>query len=249
MPQKERNQNPVVGDTLNLRLFTYNSNHRQNVDEVDKVEIYQLDPTCVTEDNKEGRRLVATVDGGDVEVSSDPFGGHYKVSVDLESETYVVGSYIDVWHVKFSANQSGTVTNVFRILSDLWYADSMPVVYDFSFGFRPNRVRKGERRWLTIDVVPNVPSSSDLERYYINLAMASPIKIYVEKLCGDCVPKEKDLRVVVDGQDVEHRRDSEGYYFLDTEALSMDCGIYNVWFELEFGENRFISENLQLQVF
>jgi hypothetical protein len=29
----------------------------------------------------------------------------------------------------------------------------------------------------------------------------------------------------------------------------MGCGIYNVWFELEFGENSFISENLQLQIY
>ena len=28
---KERNQNLVIGDTASLRLFTYNSNHRQNV--------------------------------------------------------------------------------------------------------------------------------------------------------------------------------------------------------------------------
>lgn len=249
MSQKERNQNPVIGDTLCLRLFTYNSNQRQDVDNVEKVEIYQLDPTCVTDENKEGKRLVYVVEGSEIESVSDPFGGHYKILIDLNSESYVIGNYLDVWRVRFGPNQSGTVTNSFHILSDLWYADSMPVVYDFSFGFRPNRVRKGERRWLTIDVIPNVPGSSDLERYYTNLAVASPIKIYIEKLCGDCVPKEKDLRMIVEGANVEYRRDSEGYYFLDTDALSMDCGIYNVWFELEFGENRFISDNLQLQVF
>jgi hypothetical protein len=48
---------------------------------------------------------------------------------------------------------------------------------------------------------------------------------------------------------VEHRHDSEGYYFLDTMVLDMDCGIYDVWFELEFGENKYISEPLQLQIF
>jgi hypothetical protein len=247
MAVKERNQNPVVGDTLNLRLFTYNSNHRQSVENVEKVEIYQIDPSCATEQNPEGRRLVSTIT--DIEEVAETFEGQYRVSLLIEDQVYVIGQYIDVWHVQFNTLQSGTVTNEFRVVSDLWYASDMPIVYDFSYGFRPNRVRKGERRWLTVDIVPNVPNASDLQRYYVNLAVASPVKIFIEKECGQCVPKEKDLRIVVDGGDVEHRRDSEGYYFLDTVELDMDCGIYNVWFELEFGENKYISENLQLQVF
>ena len=249
MAEKERNQNPVVGDTLNLRLFTYNSNHRQNADSVEKVEIYQLDSTCATEDNPEGRRLVATIGPADIEIVTDPFGGQYKVSVYVEDMVYPIGNYIDVWYVNFSASQSGTVTNEFRIISDLWFASDMPIVYDFSYGFRPNRVRQGERRWITVEVVPNVPNVSDLQRYYTNLAMSSPVRIFIEKECGECVPKEKDLRMVVQNGIVEHRRDSEGYFFLDTEELEMDCGIYNVWFELEFGEAKYISDNLQLQIY
>lgn len=249
MSIKERNQNPVIGDTLNLRMFTYNSNHRQPVHAVEKVEIYQLDTTCVTEDNPEGRRLIKTIDASDVVEVEDPFGGHYQISFEIEDQVFTIGKYIDVWHVKFNENQSGTVTTEFFVVSDLWYASDMPIVYDFSYGFRPNRVRKGERRWLTIDVVPNVPNASDLQRYYVNLAISSPIKIFIEKACGDCVPKEKDLRMVVENGTVEYRRDSEGYFFLDTVDLDMDCGIYNVWFELEFGESKYISENLQLQIF
>jgi len=249
MALKERNQNPVAGDELVLRLFTYNSNHRQPVELVEKVLIYQLDKTFATEDNPEGMRLVLEVGPGDVEEVDDAFGGHYKIVAPLESEVFTVGQYLDVWSVRFSQNQSGTVTNQFTVLSELWYASDMPVVYDFTYGFRPNRVRQGEKRWLTVEVVPNVPRASDLERYYTNLAVASPVKISIEKACGECVPKEKDLRMVVERGDVEHRRDSEGFYFLDTVALDMDCGIYNVWFELEFGENSFISENLQLQIY
>lgn len=248
MATKERNQNPVAGDDLKLRLFTYNSNHRQPVEEVERVQIYQIDKSCVGPDNPEGRRLVSEFGPSDVELVDDQFGGHYMVSVEIDQDLYPVGQYIDVWSVRFSSNQSGTVTNCFVVLSEMWYAADMPVVYDFSYGFRPNRIRKGEKRWLTVEVVPNVPRASDLERYYVNLALASPIKISIEKSCGDCVPKERDLRMVVDRASVDHRRDSEGYYFLDTVALNMDCGIYNVWFELEFGENNFISDNLQLQV-
>jgi len=246
---KERSQNPVIEDELNLRLFTYNSNQRQNVQEIESVQIFKLDETFITEDNPEGRVLVAEFLTGSVEEVSDPLGGHYKISFILESELYTIGNYLDVWNVRFSANQSGTVTNAFTVLADLWYAADMPIVYDFSYGFRPNRIKKGEKRWLTIDVIPNVPRASDLEKYYTNLALSSPITISIEKSCGNCVPKEKDLRIVVEDQDIDYRRDSEGYYFLDTDTLNMDCGIYNVWFKLNFGENTFISDNIQLQVY
>jgi hypothetical protein len=249
MALKERNQNPVVGDILNLRMFTYNSNHRQSVQNVAKVEIYQLDETCITQDNPEGRRLIGTIEPTDIEIVPDSFGGHYKVTIGLVDQVYTIGNYLDVWYVQFNENQSGTVTNEFKVISDLWYASDMPIVYDFSYGFRPNRIRKGERRWLTVEVVPNVPNASDLQRYYMNLAVASPVKIHIEKKCGECVPAEKDLRTVVSGGQVEYRRDAEGYFFLDTVDLDMDCGIYDVWFELDFGESTYISENLQLQVF
>lgn len=247
---KERNQNPIVGDQLNLRLFTYNSNQRKDVEIVEKVEIYYLDKASATEINPDGRRLVETITEENIVHVNDPFGGQYQITLNIEDQLYPIGNYIDVWTVTFEYNeQSGTITNEFKVLPDLWYASDMPIVHDFSFGFRPNRLRKGERRWLTIDAMPNVPNISDLQKYYMNLAMASPIKIWIEKSCGDCVPKEKDLRLIVEGADVEHRQGSEGYYFIDTEQLDMDCGIYNVWFEMEFGENKYISENMQLQIF
>ena len=249
MSDKERNQNPVAGDLLNLRLFTYNSNHRQSLDSVESVEIYHVDRTAVSEENPDGLRLVATIEPSDIEEVADDFGGHYRIQVLLEDMVYPVGDYLDVWNVKFNAEQSGTVTNSFRVISNLWYASDMPIVYDFSYGFRPNRVRKGERRWLTVDIVPNVPTASDLQRYYTNLSVASPVRIFIEKRCGDCVPAEKDLRIVVNGGEVQYRRGSEGYYFLDTDGLGMDCGIYDVWFELEFGESKYMSDSLQLQVF
>lgn len=247
---KERNQNPVVGDELNLRLFTYNSNQRKDVEGVEKVEIYFLDKSEVSETNPDGRRLVQTIDSSDVVHVNDSVGGQYLVTLNLEDQVYIIGKYLDVWTVTFEANeQSGTVVNEFKIIPDLWFASDMPIVHDFSFGFRPNRIRKGERRWISVDTVPNVPNVSDLERYYTNLSIASPIKIWIEKSCGDCVPKEKDLRLVVEGESVQHRHGSEGYYFIDTEELDMDCGIYNVWFEMEFGENKYISDNMQLQIY
>lgn len=243
---KERSQNIVIGNDLVLRLFTYNSNQRQSVNSVNKVEIYYLDETCITDENPEGKRLVKTIESQDVTTVED---GQYSIEFNLEEQVFVIGKYIDVWYVNFDSSQSGTVSNEFNIIPDLWFASDLPIIYDFSFGFRPNRIRYGERRWINIEIIPNVPNISELKRYYANLAVSSPLKIWIEKSCGDCVPKEKDLRLVVEGGAVEHRRGTEGSYFLNTEELGMDCGIYNVWFEMEFGENKYISDNLQLQIF
>lgn len=247
--KKERDQNLVLNDDLALRLFTYNSNHRQNAKSINKIEIYFLDSTAINDQNPEGRTLLKTIESNEISLVNDSFGGQYVTNIFLDSSEFTIGKYLDVWHVDFNNSQSGTVTNEFEILPDLWFASGMPIIYDFSFGFRPNRIRFGERKWINIDVVPNVPHASDLMRYYQNLSISSPIKIFIEKTCGDCVPKEKDLRMVVDGDLVEYRRGSEGSYFLDTESLEMDCGIYNVWFEMEFGENKYMSENMQLQIY
>lgn len=243
---KERNQNIVINDDLKLRLFTYNSNSRQNIYNIEKIEIYHLDGTCKTDDNPDGRRLVQTIENDQITVVDQ---GEYLIEINLEEQVYVVGRYIDVWHVEFDPEQSGTVTNEFSIVPNLWFASDLPIIYDFSFGFRPNRIRYGEKRWINIEIIPNVPNVSDLRRYYANLAVSSPLKIWIEKACGDCVPKEKDLRIVVNGDLVQHRRGTEGSYFIDTEQLGMDCGIYNIWFEMEFGENKYISDNQQIQIF
>ena len=66
MPTKERGQNPVVGDTVNLKLFTYNSNNRIDIAEVSKVDIYFLDPEERTAANPDGRRLVETFESEDI---------------------------------------------------------------------------------------------------------------------------------------------------------------------------------------
>lgn len=244
---KERNQNLVVGDNVNLRLFTYNSNSRQNVSSIDQIDIYQLDKSLISQENPDGRRLVESVTS--FEVVDDPFGGQYLASISLEDQVYTIGNYLDVWSVSFNQDQQGTVENQFSVLPNLWYASDAPIIYDFSFGFRPNRIRKGERRWININVVPNVPEISDLKRYYANLAVSSPLYINIEQICGDCVPNEKDLRMIVEKELVSNRRGTEGSYFIDTELLEMPLGMYNIWFEMEFGENKYLSDNIQLQIF
>jgi hypothetical protein len=154
-----------------------------------------------------------------------------------------------VWAVSFESDHCSLaeIQNRFRIYPNLWFTSPVPPVYDFSFGFRPNRIVKGSKRYLVIQISPNVPRGADLLPYYENLAIVSDLRISIEKNCGDCVPQEKDLRLVVDRQLVDYREKMYGYYFIDTSDY--DSGIYNVWFELQYAENTFISEKNQIQIF
>ena len=230
----ERFQNPVVNDTVNLRLFSYNSNNRADITAIDSVEIYNLE--------EETPRLIDTLTNvSKVEV------GQYLLSIDLVGPKYTIGKYNDVWHVQFGT-QAASITNEFEILPDLWYTTTAPMIYNFDFKFMPNRIRLGSKIFLIIQFRPNVPHASDMERYYTNLAIAAPLKIYIEQSdCMPCAPKEEDLRVVVDGEMVEYREKCAGYYFLDTTEL--DKGIYEVWFELSLGESVYVSEKNNLQIF
>jgi len=245
MAVKERHQNPTCGDTINLRFFTYNSNNRRDVQSIQKVEIYFLDPTEVSQVNPDGRRLVQTIQGADV-VQDDT--GTYRVQLEAAAPLYTIGQYYDVWSVIFEDGDcaEAQVEHPFSIYPDLWFTTPVPPVYDFSFSFRPNRIRRGTKRYLLIQITPNVPRGADILPYYENLAIVSDLRVSIELACGECVPQEQDLRLVVDRQLVEFREKQYAYFFLNTEEL--DCGIYNVWFELTMGENVFISEKNQLEI-
>jgi hypothetical protein len=53
--------------------------------------------------------------------------------------------------------------------------------------------------------------------------------------------------LVVDGENVSFREKRFGYYYLNTTEL--DVGIYDIWFELNYAENTFISDRSQLQIY
>lgn len=243
---KERFQNPVLGDDLTLRMFTYNSNNRTNISQIDSVGIFFLDRENISEDNPDGRRLVHTVVPNEITLVEV---GQYAFTIHLEQAEYTLGKYIDEWNVFFEEYQpiSTVIDNNFEIHPDLWYADTLPIVYDFSYTFRPNKIRKGSKRFLIINITPNVPKATDLARYYNNLAIVSPLKVYIEMECVECMPSEEDLRMVVCGEEITYREMCSGFYMLDT--CDMECGIYNVWFEMEFGESIHISDKQQLQIF
>jgi hypothetical protein len=242
---KERYSNPAVGDTLNLRLYMFNNNAPADIGAVEKVDIYFLDPDNKSESNTDGRRLVESIDGSSVTQDDT---GEYLLAVELEDPKYVIGSYFDIWTVQLRDETTQTSPHPFKIYPDLWYSTPVPVVYDFSFHFQPNKMRKGAKQHLQIEVIPNVPKVQDLIQYYENLATAADLKISIEQTpCGNCVPEEQDLRMIVDETPVDYRASRWGYYKLDTS--DMDCGLYNVWFTLVFGDNTYISDKMQLLIF
>ena len=245
MATKERYQNPAVNDTVNLRLFAYNSNNLADFDSIEKVEIYYLDPEEVSDTNPEGRRLVEEFNSAAVTLEDT---GTHLLQVELTELKYVIGTYLDIWTVKASADQpSADIEHRFDLYPNLWYTTPIPVVYDFQFHFQPNKFRKGSKQYLIIEIIPNVPTAGELRSYYENLAIVSDLKISMEQHCGDCVPAEQDLRLIMDKVSVDYREKRYGYYQLDTEDL--DCGIYNLWFQLDFGGNRYVSDKHQLQIY
>jgi len=245
MATKERFQNPVVGDDVQLRFYTYNSNNLAEVESIEKVEIYVVDDTLKSDSNPDGLRLVETIEEADVVTDAT---GQYHVTFSLDPTCYGIGNYVDVWHVNFrSSEPTAEISNYFRIYPDLWYTDITPVVYDFNFNFRPNRLRQGSKQYLMIEITPNIPTASDLQRYYENLAIVANVSISIEQTCGPCVPVESDLRLVVEEEVVPIREKNRAFYQLDTEDL--DCGMYNVWFKLELGGNTYISDKMQLQIY
>jgi hypothetical protein len=240
----QRYQNPAVNDTVRLKLFAFNSNLPQNLTTVNQIKIYYFDQYSITTDNPTGEILVQTVSGSSV-INAAP--GSYYLDLALPTPQYVVGKYKDVWNVIFEPNSPAVdVTKYFEIFPSLWYTSEIPIVYDFNFCFQPARIVQGSKKWLIIEIIPNVPRASDLESYYTNLAISSNLYISIARKCDPCLPQEQDLRIVVDKDAVEQREKVFAYYWLDTSE--MDGGLYDVWFTLEFGGNTYVSDRNQLLI-
>ena len=241
---RQRYQNPAVNDTVRLKVFTFNSNLPQNINVVREVNIYYFDPASVTTDNPYGKILVETIAG--TSVVNDATGSYY-LDLSIPGPNYVIGKYADEWTVQFEPNApDAIIEKSFEIYPSLWYTSEIPLVYDFSFFFQPNRIVQGSKKWLIIEIRPNVARASDLESYYYNLAISSELTITMARKCDPCLPQEQDLRIVIDNALVEQREKVFGYYLLDT--ADMEGGLYDVWFTLNFGGNTFISERQQLLI-
>jgi hypothetical protein len=242
---KERYQNPTYNETVRLRLFFYNSNNFSDVAKVTKIDLYKVEDGKSIHDPT-ARTFVKTINTSSVVNDGT---GKYYVDVFLEEGVFLIGQYVDVWTIQFVNDDQETseVVNPFQVYPNLWYSTPIPVVYDFDFIFRPNKIRKGSKRYLIVEITPNVPKGTDLQRYYENLAIVANLKISIEQKCGSCVPAEEDLRMVVERASVDYREKKYGYYMLDT--TEMEIGIYDVWFELEMGENNYISDRMNMQIY
>lgn len=245
MAVKQRGQSIRVGDTVQLKMFVFNGSIPTNVSSVEKVEIYRLYATTVTDDNPFGKLLVETIDGTSVVNDED---GEYSIEVLLDSPQYTVDRYSDEWYLVFDPTLPiGISEQLFQVQPNAWFTDSRPIIHDFSFEFSPHKMVSGTKRYMEIEVIPNVPRNSEKLNYYKNLVSAGELYISIESGCMPCMPAEEDLRLVVDRELIEERDYCNGHYFLDTSE--MDCGIYYVWFELNLGPNVFISDKQPFQIF
>lgn len=246
MSNKDRYQNPVIGDTVALKMFVYNSNNTASLQSIAQVDIYYLDPTAATSSNPDGRTLVQSIPGSSVTTVAT---GEYELDLYLDPGIYTNnGRYIDEWVVTFQSGDPSTkLDHLFQIYPDLWYTTPVPVVYDFDFYFQPNKMRMGTKKFIEIEIIPNVPRATDLQQYYENLAISATLLVSIGQHCSDCIPCEADLQLIVDSEPTNYREKNRAFYFIDTTQF--ECGTYDIWFELDFGGNVYISDKNQLQIY
>lgn len=249
MANKERMQNPVVNDTVILRLFVKRSNIPQDDVLFESIDIYFLDPSNKSCDNPDGRCFIESIDGSEVQTDPD-CSGSYFVEVLLERPKYQVGKYLDIWITALDADDPpDTVINQFEIYPNLVSTSPIPPIYDFDFKFQPNRIRKGACQYIVAEVIPVMVNGCDLDRYYQNLAIAPDLTMTIELFCGQCVPADPDLRIILEDEPIDFKEKRIGAFLLNTEELDMSAGIYQVTFKLKFCGNCYISPKMALQIF
>jgi hypothetical protein len=239
---KQRFQNVVVGDIVRLRLLTYSSNNLANVSSIEQLDIYYLDPNNCSSDNPTGKTLVATISGSDA-VNEDI--GKYYYDLVTSHPTYLIGKYLDVWTVVLEeGTDSVTFEQEFSIYPQLWYTSPIPIIHDFDFKFTPHRMRQGSVKPLIITIIPKVPTATELQRYYANIAIYADLSISIAKKCNPCA---SDLDLIVEDELIEDREKCQAFYQLDT--TEMECGLYDIWMKLTFGSNTYISDKEQLMIY
>ncbi len=246
MAVKDRNQNAQPGDTVRLKFFSFSAGACKDVFEIEKIDIFRLFCLERTTENPLGRELVETIDGS--EAIRDDVGQHH-IDLELDTLTYVVGRYQDEWHHKFEDDNQPTQKSTFDfgVFPNRWFTDSKPIIHDFSFTYLPTRFVKGSKKFMQIEIIPDVPRGTDKQRYYENIAKDGILFISMIQKCGDNLPQEEDLRIIIDEECVTEREGCFGFFRLDTEEI--DCGLFDLVFKLELGPNIYISDRQPFQIF
>jgi len=261
MAIRERYQSAVLGDSINLDLYAYNNNSLVDLYEIQKVEIYFLDPSQVTNTNPDGRRLK--------EIVYPPnriayWGtGHYRLQLTINDALYEVGNHVDIWYIKSNASEStfSQVTNNFEVHRELTQTEDRPFLYDVSFSFSPKKVVKNSKRYLKIGFYPSVHSDigvkslaeDQLDQFYYNLKTGGNLYIRIEMMegCGYNATYP-DANVITDPEwtPVDIRGDNEGYFMIDTtDDGDYNLGVYWVQFKADIQGQEIISDRFYLQIY
>lgn len=254
---RERGQNPVLGDTINLRSFLYNSNQPSDPYQITRVLVYFLDPQMRSKSNPEGRILVETIPAEGIQRVES---GHYLAQLATNETAFQIGSYIDHWEIQYEETdlRLGVVENSFKIYSDLWVSSPLPLVHDIGFEFSPFKFVSGSKKYLRVDVSPKVPSKDILENYYFYLNNIADLHIHIELVEGEGYDRLNPIKnILVNWASITYRDGLTGYYLLDStidprpqsNGAPWPVGIYNVSFRSALGETVHLSRPYKMQIF
>ena len=249
---KERFQSVTLNEEINLDFYSYQNNSLIDVESIQKIEIYFLDPSQVSKTNPQGRRIKQVIQPGSI---TNIATGHYRTTIALDDSLFEVGNYIDVWYVKFNDYDPKyiKIENQFVVSTDLRETWDKPFVYDITFAFNPKKIMLGSKKYLKIQFYPTIPIEKDiLDRFYFNLKTTQNLYIRIEQIegCGyDSGFREMNIKTEPEWDEVEVRGDNEAYYLLDTtENGEYPLGIYTVQFKILLDGQEILSPKFYLQV-
>lgn len=260
MAIKERYQSSVLGDSINLDLYAYNNNSLVNLHEIQKIEIYFLDPSQITSTNVEGRRIKEIIYPDTI---TNEGTGHYRSQLLLDNDLFEIGKYIDIWYVKFNPSDQNynQITNNFEIHRELIQTNDRPFLYDIHFSFSPKKIVKNSKRYMKIGFYPTVHSDigvkslaeDQLNQFYYNIKTCGNIYVRTEMIegCG-YIDSHPDANIITDPEWslIDIRGDNEGYFMIDsTDEGNYNIGIYNVKFKAEIQGQEIISNKFYLQIY
>lgn len=248
---KEKYENPTLGDTVRLRLYVYNSNAMTSVKVFRSIAIYLLDPFNKSEQNIDGRTLITQI--ATTTITQQSVGNYYVDLVLNSSDDFVLGDYIIQWNLIFENDPDcpSIIEDKFTIYSRNWATSDLPLIHSFDFKFSPNRFVKNSKQYLIVKIIPKAQNADTLSRYYANMAVSSGLTVSISERCGPCNNVDED-DFILENEPVEIRERGTGYVLLDMREdndLGLECGLYNIFFTLEFGNTVHVSPVSQFEIY